>query len=129
MKPDIILDIGLEFKNFKKRTELVPHHEDFVAEVIDSVLEHIYSETEAEANLEEYAVRVKEDLLQMQDPFTEAQAEAVSQAVREFALVMFQQLRDHGAYNDGGEFTYKLGEFIDTGDFTLTPMSPEDFIN
>ena len=129
MKPDIILDIGPEFKEFKRKVHIVPNLEEFIPEVINSILEHIFNEVEAEANIEEYAVQVKENHMQAQEPLTEAQAEMVSQAVRDFALVFFQQLRDHGAYTDEGEFAYKLGEFIEGGDFTLTPMGPEDFIN
>lgn len=128
MKPDIILDIAPEFEQFKKKTRSVPNHKEFIPEMIDAILEHIYNEEEAEANLIEFAVLIKEQHMQAQEPMSEEDAEKISQAVHDFALVLFQQLRDHGAYSDDGEFAYKLGEFVTGQDFVLTPMGPEDFI-
>jgi hypothetical protein len=126
MKPDIILDLGAELETFKRKTLFLPNHDEFVVEVINSILEHIIDEVEAEANLVEYAASVKEDHMQMQEPLSEELAEMVSEAVHEFAVAMFQQIRDHGAYNKEGMFTYKLGEFVGN-DILLTPMAPEDF--
>lgn len=136
MKPDIILDVGAEFKDFKRKTFFVPQHDEFVMEMIDLILEHIHSEQEAESNLVEMAAMVKESEMQRQDPLSEEQAEIVSSAVYDFAVVIFQQLRDHGAYetpedDEEGtpEFAYRLSGFAPgTDDIVLSHVSPTDSV-
>ncbi|MNU19534.1 hypothetical protein D3C71_77630 [compost metagenome] len=136
MKPDIILDVGAEFKDFKRKTFFVTQHDEFVMEMIDLILQHIHSEQEAEANLAEMAAMVKESEMQKQEPLSEEQAEIVSNAVHDFAVVMFQQLRDHGAYetpedDETGdvEFAYRLSGFTPgTDDIVLSHVSPTDTV-
>jgi len=136
MKPDIILDVGVEFKDFKRKTHFVDQHEEFVTEMIELILQYIFSEEEAEANLQELAVFVKESEMQKQEPLTDEQAEIVSNAVFEFGTVLFQHLRDHGAYetpedDEAGspQFAYRFESFLPgTDDIVLRHLSPTDSI-